>query len=201
MATQTLNRSQAERNSAGPTDLELVALAKVDSRGFEPLFDRYWESVLRYCMVRLHDWQLAEDSASQAFINAHSHLQAFHGVDESSFRCWLFAIARNTVRDTQRVAGRHPTTQLDEAETLVDSGWSLEDAAIEAERGRQLQWLLSGLPPEHRQLIELRAAGLTAAEIGLVLGKSEVAVRQAQSRLIRSLRTKFDESDGDWVDG
>ncbi|MEZ4506701.1 MAG: sigma factor-like helix-turn-helix DNA-binding protein [Thermomicrobiales bacterium] len=60
---------------------------------------------------------------------------------------------------------------------------------------RLLQQLLHGLPDEQRQLIELRAAGLTAAEIGVVLGKSETAVRQAQSRLIRSLlRAQFDVS-------
>ncbi|MEZ4530338.1 MAG: hypothetical protein R2855_04830 [Thermomicrobiales bacterium] len=40
---------------------------------------------------------------------------------------------------------------------------------------------------------------MTAAEIGVVLGKSETAVRQAQSRLIRSLRARFDVSSADGV--
>jgi RNA polymerase sigma-70 factor (ECF subfamily) len=194
MAMLTLNRPRTGRTEDEPSDLALVARARVDVRGFEALFDRYWESVLRFCLVRLNDWHLAEDSASQAFINAYAHLNAFHGSDDSSFRCWLFAIARNTVRDTQRSMYRHPTAQLREAETLIDPTRSLEEAALESERRRQLQALLAGLSEEHRQLIELRAAGLTAAEIGVVLGKSEAAIRQAQSRLIRSLRTSV--SDG-----
>lgn len=193
---QTLNRPRFGRVDAEPSDLALVEQARLDGCRFEPLFDRYWEPVLRFCMVRLNDWQLAEDAASQAFINAHAHLHAFHGEDDSSFRCWLFAIARNTVRDAQRTAYRHPTTQLSQAERIADPAGSLEEKALDAERGRQLQQLFSGLPEEHRQLIELRAAGLTPAEIGVVLGKSEVAVRQAQSRLIRSLRAKFGATDG-----
>ncbi|MEZ4532323.1 MAG: sigma-70 family RNA polymerase sigma factor [Thermomicrobiales bacterium] len=74
------------------------------------------------------------------------------------------------------------------------SGKVPEDAALDSDQNRLLQQLLHGLPDEQRQLIELRAAGLTAAEIGVVLGKSETAVRQAQSRLIRSLRAQFDVS-------
>lgn len=189
----TYDRRRVAAANADQSDIALVAQARYDSRGFEPLFDRYWEPVLRYCLVRLNDWQLAEDSASQAFINAHAHLHHFHGEDDSSFRCWLFAIARNTVRDTQRTVYRHPTSQLSEALEVADPSRSLEESALDAERSRQLQQILARLPDEHRQLIELRAGGLTAAEIGVVVGKSETAVRQAQSRLIRSLRAQFAE--------
>lgn len=192
----TLNRMQARWAGPGESDIALVSQAIVDPRAFELLFDRYWEPVFRYCLVRLHDWQLAEDAASQTFIKMHAHLLRFVGTDDSAFRCWMFAIARNTVHDVQRTTYRHRSTQLSEAESLADSGISPEDAALEAERSRQLQQILSTLPDEHRQLIELRAAGLTAAEIGIVLGKSEAAVRQAQSRLIRSLRSQFAELPG-----
>lgn len=192
----TLNRMQARWAGPGESDIALVSQAIVDPRAFEQLFDRYWEPVFRYCLVRLHDWQLAEDAASQTFIKMHAHLLRFVGTDDSAFRCWMFAIARNTVHDVQRTTYRHRSTQLSEAESLADSGISPEDAALEAERSRQLQQILSTLPDEHRQLIELRAAGLTAAEIGIVLGKSEAAVRQAQSRLIRSLRSQFAELPG-----
>lgn len=187
----TLSRPRPNRAEFDQSDGALVDQARLDSRRFEALFDRYWEPVLRFCLVRLNDWQLAEDAASQAFINAHRNLHMFQGVDESSFRCWLFAIARNTVRDAHRATYRHPTFPLSEAEEVVDPTESPEDAALDAERNRMLQQILHELPEDQRQLIELRAAGLTAAEIGAVLGKSEAAVRQAQSRLIRSLRAQF----------
>lgn len=193
---QTLIRSRTEQAQESQSDSVLVTRAKVDPRAFETLFDRYWESVLRYCLVRLNDWQLAEDAASQAFINAHKKLHTFHGADESSFRCWLFAIARNTVRDAHRTSYRHPMFHLSEAEAIADPSMSPEETALDSERNRLLQQILRGLPEEQRQLIELRAAGLTAAEIGIVLGKTEVAVRQAQSRLIRSLRCQFADSEG-----
>lgn len=192
----TLDRRRDEQTDTDQRDIALVERAQFDTRAFEALFDRYWEPVLRFCLVRLRDWQLAEDSASQTFINAHAHLHAFHGTNDSSFRCWLFAIARNIVRDTQRITYRHPTTPLHDSLELIDPARSPEESALETDRAHQLQRLLQGLPEEHRQLIELRAAGLTAAEIGRVLGKSETAVRQAQSRLIRSLRQQCSPSDG-----
>src|SRR5690349_14093701 len=169
MAMLTLNRPRSGRAGNELTDLVLVERAREDPRAFAPIFDRYWESVLRFCLVRLSDWQLAEDSASQAFINAHRNLHAFHGQDDSSFRCWLFAIARNTVRDTQRTSFRHKAFPLDEAIELADPSRSLEEMALDADRRHQLQVILSRLSAEQRQLIELRAAGLTAAEIGVVL--------------------------------
>ena len=131
----TLNRPRTGRAGEERSDIALVDAAKRDSREFEPIFDRYWEPVLRFCIVRLDDWQLAEDSASQAFINAHAHLHSFHGRDDSSFRCWLFAIARNTVRDTQRSMYRHPTSPLDDAMSLTDPARSLEEIALDSERG------------------------------------------------------------------
>jgi RNA polymerase sigma factor (sigma-70 family) len=78
---------------------------------------------------------------------------------------------------------------------LADPGFSLEELAIIAERQERLRGLLDALPPLQQEMIELRSAGLSAAEIGVVLGKSEAAVRQAQSRLIRSLRAELAESD------
>jgi RNA polymerase sigma-70 factor (ECF subfamily) len=189
----TLNRMQARWAGPGEGDIALVSQAIDDPRAFELLFDRYWDPVFRYCLVRLSDWQLAEDAASQTFIKMHAHLSRFSGSDDSAFRCWMFTIARNTVHDVQRATYRHRSTRLSDAESFADLGISPEDAALEAERSRLLQQVLSTLPDEHRQLIELRAAGLTAAEIGMVLGKSEAAVRQAQSRLIRSLRSQFAE--------
>ncbi|MBX3069287.1 MAG: sigma-70 family RNA polymerase sigma factor [Thermomicrobiales bacterium] len=167
-----------------------------DPAHFERLFDRYWDAVFRYCYVRLSDWHLAEDTASQTFLHALAGFPSFRGgADEMAFRCWLFAIARTTVAGVHRGAYRQQSTALDQAAGLADPGFSLEELTIIAERQERLRGLLDALPPLQQEMIELRSAGLSAAEIGVVLGKSEAAVRQAQSRLIRSLRAEFTESD------
>lgn len=48
--------------------------------------------------------------------------------------------------------------------------------------------MLALLPPDRRRVCELRFAGLTDREIAGILGKSEGAVRTAQSRAMAQLR-------------
>ena len=64
----------------------------------------------------------------------------------------------------------------------------LNSMVIAAEEHAQLLWLMSQLTNDQRELLELRLAGLSAAEIGRVLGRSPEAVRKAQSRTVYSLR-------------
>ena len=48
--------------------------------------------------------------------------------------------------------------------------------------------MLADIPPNQRDIIELRLAGLTTAEVGEVLGMSRGAVKTAQSRAYKRLR-------------
>ena len=78
-----LRRNSAQRPEArispgtGMDDVALVAAARGDPHDFAPLFLRYWDSVLRYCTVRLHDHHDAEDAASQVFVDAYAGLHRF----------------------------------------------------------------------------------------------------------------------------
>ncbi len=173
------------------SDLALVDRARQNSAAFELLFERYWDRVFRYCYVKTSDWHLAEDLASQTFLNALAGLSRFQGANESAFRCWLFAIARNVVTESHRYRFRHPTAQLLATDSLLSREPSLEDETIDQERFDELLRLVDVLPADQRELIELRAAGLKSAEIARILGKSDVAVRQAQSRIVRSLRDQM----------
>ena len=64
-----------------------------------------------------------------------------------------------------------------------------EEASINAEERRALREHLSQLPPVQRDALALRyAAGLTASEIGAVIGKSEEATQKLMSRAIARLK-------------
>ena len=65
---------------------------------------------------------------------------------------------------------------------------SPEDHAIAIEQERSLHAALDELPARERQVVELRLAGLTGAEIGKVLGCRTGAVGIAQFRAVRKLR-------------
>jgi DNA-directed RNA polymerase specialized sigma24 family protein len=52
--------------------------------------------------------------------------------------------------------------------------------------------LLAQLPPDQRQILELRLAGLTGPEIAAALGRSLGAVKIAQVRAFARLRATLD---------
>jgi DNA-binding NarL/FixJ family response regulator len=59
----------------------------------------------------------------------------------------------------------------------------------------------SQLPPDQRQILELRLAGLTGPEIAAALGRSLGAVKIAQVRAFARLRATLDSASADVTEG
>jgi RNA polymerase sigma-70 factor (ECF subfamily) len=178
--------------SSPPTavsDALLVVRAQRDPAAFAALYDTYFDAVYRYCYHRLGNWDAAEDAASLVFTNALAALPRFRIDNRSgSFRSWLFCIAHNVVANQYRATSLRPVVPLTEADDVVDAAPSPEEAALTAEASRSVHAALRQLPPEQRQVLELRLAGLTDAEISQVLGRSRGAVRTAQYRILLRIR-------------
>ena len=168
------------------SDGELVRRAQRHASEFGPLYLRYRDRVLRYCLYRLGDLAEAEDATSTVFVNALRGISAVH--DDTSFRPWLFRIAHNEVADRHKRRARRAETGLAAAGDLADPGPSPEEAAVAAEAVGRLRILLGGLPPRERAVLELRLADLTTAEIAAVLGTTEGSVWTAQSRGLAKVR-------------
>ncbi|MCC6790726.1 MAG: sigma-70 family RNA polymerase sigma factor, partial [Thermomicrobiales bacterium] len=77
----------------------------------------------------------------------------------------------------------------DDALEVPDRGQSPEEAAITMEARATVNTLLAALPTDQRNVLELRLAGLTSKEIGVVLGKQANAIDQLQYRAMTRLRT------------
>ena len=171
------------------TDALLVARAQRDPAAFAPLYEAYFEAVYRYCYHRLGSWEAAEDAASVVFTNARAALPRFRSDRQGgSFRSWLFVIAHNVVANVHRDVGVRPVVALSEADHVLDADPSPEEAAVTAETSRSVRAMLEHLPPDQRQVLELRLAGLTDLEIGRVLGRTRGAIRTAQYRAVIRLR-------------
>ena len=182
------SRPRAQTDLPEPLgDPVLVIAARDDLLAFAPLYERYRDAVLRYCFYCLGDWDEAADAAQQVFANAMAALPRFTDRGDS-FRPWLFRIAHNEVCTRQGQRARRPQSQLHDAADAVDPAPSPEDLAISADDHQRLRAMLAHLPPDRRRVCELRFAGLTDREIAGILGKSEGAVRTAQSRAIAQLR-------------
>ena len=170
----------------GLAQRELVKLAKQrDSAAWSTIYAQHYDSVFRYLFGRIGRKEEAEDLASQVF------LEALRSIDSYADRgkplaAWLFGIARNLANNQFRSTRRHgETDSLDEAD--VEDG----TAVIGDLRAESLDLIagINELTKEQRETLVLRFyVGLSAKEVGLVIGKTEQAVYALQVRALAALR-------------
>jgi RNA polymerase sigma-70 factor (ECF subfamily) len=150
--------------------------------------------VYSYAYYELGDHHEAEDATERTFLLALTNLGRFEeraqpadGEGASTFRVWLFRIARNVVANMRRTRRRRPEAPL-EAAALVHDPLDVEkDAAARAEAAGA--WAAVGrLPGDRRRAVVLRFVDeMSTAEIAGVLGKTEGAVRVLIHRALRSV--------------
>jgi RNA polymerase sigma-70 factor (ECF subfamily) len=170
----------------------LVARAKEDPAAFGALYERYLGSVYNYVYYRVGNVAEAEDLTARVFYQALTHVAGY--VDRGApFVAWLYRIAHNLVANWYRDQHNRRTFSLDGPVQLPeapDEGGDVHSQAAGHEDVRELRAALSRLPADRQQLIMLKyVAGLSNAEIGATIGKSEGAVKALLHRTLLSLRT------------
>src|SRR5262249_20658606 len=89
----------------------------------------------------------------------------------------------NTIRDDRRTRKWHvPIPEL-----RHDPRPGPEEEAVRADDRERLHALLATLPDDQREVVELRLAGYTGAEIARLLGRSPEAGRKAQERVLKGM--------------
>lgn len=177
-------------------DRPAVEAAKRDADAFEPLYRKYVAQIYSLALYETRDPHTAEDVTEQTFLRALASLQTFREQgkgEESTFRVWLFTIARNVISNLRRTRKRRPDAPLEAALDLAapdDTATAAEDR-VEAQRA----WdAVMELPDERRQALVLRFINeLSAREIGAIMGKSEGAVRVLIHRALTSVRRSLAE--------
>lgn len=171
---------------ASDPDLGDVRAAQADRAAFGALYRRYLDRVYGYAFYLLGDHHDAEDATERTFLAALDAIGRFRD-EGATFRSWLFRIAHNQVANALRSRSRRRTSPLDGvADPIADADPARDaDAAHDARRVRAA---LAELSEDRRQVVVLRFVnGLSAREIGAVLGRSEGAVRVLQHRALREL--------------
>jgi RNA polymerase sigma-70 factor (ECF subfamily) len=154
---------------------------------FGILYDRYLTKVYSYCYRLLGEREAAQDANSIVFTKALAGLPIYHqGTAVGCFRGWLFAIAHNVITDELRA--RRGTESLDAVEWMLDPSPSPEEQAIAASERHAVQALLPRLSADQRHVVALRLSGLTAAEIGEVLGRPRNAIDGIHHRALLRLQ-------------
>ena len=163
------------------SDGELVERAQAGERdAFAELYDRYFERVYDFLTRMMRSRSEAEDVTQDTFIRAMNSLGKLDNA--SSFKSWLFTIARNTALNRLERSGRSrpmPVVGEDSGETLdlyiVDSDrLGNPQDAVQAEEMASLVWeAASGLNPKQYSLLDLHVRqGLDSGDIAEVLNVS-----------------------------
>ena len=187
---------------AGLTEVDVEAMVRDARAGsahaLGQLYDTYRDRVARFATGRLGDAEKAEDVRSETFEAVLRNLGSYKpGTD---FEAWLFTIAHRRVADHFRRRSRRPEVALDETHPTYRGGRhdlpgrlpavaGPEEAVLAAERRAEVAGAFRRLRADQQEILALRVlGGLSATQVGEVLGKSEGAVRVAQHRALRSLR-------------
>jgi RNA polymerase sigma-70 factor (ECF subfamily) len=183
-------------------DTELVEHAvQGDPAATSTLFELIRPGVVRYCRAHLGrtggSYTTADDVAQEALLAVLSALPRFRDQGRP-FVAFAYGIAAHKIADAQRAAGRHLAAPVATVPDHPDGRPGPEQQAVESDQARRLSRLLRHLPDLSREIVVLRVAvGLSAEEVGVMLGMSAGAVRVAQSRALAQLRTvaptMFDE--------
>ena len=183
-------RQRATRGSVVPLDRDrpLVEAARRDPAQFDALYRKYLARVYAFALYELADHHAAEDATERTFLRALAALPRFReqarpedGPEASTFRVWLFRIARNVIANERRARQRRPAASLDLA---LGAGLAIADpvdiegqAAAREEAGEALR-AVRMLPDDRRRALLLRFVDeMSTAEIAAVLDRSEGAVR------------------------
>ena len=187
-------RSSHEEGSASAVppldDASVDAARRGAPSSWEAAYLAYGRALMGYLMVRLDNQDDAADALSETFTRAIDRASSFRG-DAYGFRAWLFTIARNVSTDQHRRRARvivipEPTDEEDRSQP------SSEDLAVLHEDVTLLRKGFGCLSPADQEVLWLRVcSGLSAVDVGEVLGKRAGAVRMHQMRALEALRRKL----------
>ncbi|MCX6054814.1 MAG: sigma-70 family RNA polymerase sigma factor [Chloroflexi bacterium] len=176
------------------TDDNAVVLAcRGDSEAFSFLYEKNVKRIYNYIYYRIGTTSDAEDITSRVFYRAFGHIHSYveKGVP---FSAWLYRIAHNLIANWHRDNQRRKEVPLDDH---VDLPQKSDQPERWLEKNQETELLLKGIrkvSADRQQLILLKyLENLSNAEIALIMGRSEGAIKSLYHRALISLREEMEK--------
>lgn len=168
---------------------KIIMAAKSDRKFFQPLYDRYYASILRFVYSRMENLADAQDITQQAFLQAMVALEKFEfrGVPFSS---WLYKIALNEVNQYYRKTKASFFVEINEngLNELIEETEKLDQEEAEI----KLMNAMKQLNPDEIELIRLRYFDKKSfKEIAEILSMNDAAAKMRIYRILEKIKQHF----------
>lgn len=184
-------------------DHELVADAQAGCpHALDRLIRAVRPLVLKYCRARLATYagglDIADDVAQETCVAIMRGLPNYRRQGNAPFTAFVYAIAAHKVADAQR-SYRRAAVPVEEMPDQTEPSPTPEERVIAAVDRRLANQLLDRLPVRMREVLVLRALGMSAEVVGQHLDMTANAVRVTQHRASGKLRRLITQSDQEEV--
>ena len=180
-----VTRESRECSAVSPPEDELVSrVLRGEEAAFTEIVALFQNRLFNFVRSRVRNRELAEDITQEVFVKAYYNLDRLR--DPARFKCWLFSIAHNHLRDLAR-RRKIETVDTEESgiEHYVDKATpqSVDDRERTAAMVRAA---LSRLKPEQREILVLcDIEGMAYKEISQAMG---IPLGTVQSRIFYARR-------------
>jgi RNA polymerase sigma-70 factor (ECF subfamily) len=140
------------------------------------------------------------DLVQESFLEAQRLLDRFTGSNAGEFRAWLRSVLLNKLSDFhrryqrshKRQAGRELAADQAAVATVATPATTPSGAAHRAEEAAAVAQAMAQLPSDYQLVIRLRTwEGLSFAEVGARLDRTEAAARMLWGRAVDRLRVEL----------
>lgn len=162
-----------------------------DQEAFGQLYEKYVGRIFNYIYYRTGNSHDAEDLTARVFMRAMRHIVNYRhrGLP---FSAWLYRIAHNLVANWHRDNSRRKEIPLEDGVFSIIHGEHPEQELLHSEDQERLMRVVRNLPDERQQLVILKFVDhLSNAEIGLIMGKTEGAIKSLYHRTLLALRDEL----------
>lgn len=168
---------------------KLIRAAQQDPRQFAPLYNSYFERIVRFVYHRVEDKELAFEITSQVFYKALENIKKYKPMGVP-FSAWLFRIAGNELNQLYRKNKLQRTVSIDE-EGIRGLKVDLEESDP-AESDSQLFEALQTLSEEDMEIINMRFFEKRSfKEICEILEMKESACKMKVYRILEKLKAQL----------
>ncbi|SFF97235.1 RNA polymerase sigma-70 factor, ECF subfamily [Halobacillus alkaliphilus] len=159
------------------------------------LIEAYYKEIFAYVYKQMYDKETAKDVTQEIFISMLKSLYRYDG--RSSFRTWLYMVAKSRVIDHYRSKQFKEATQgvSAEEEQIEDKSDFTERLATRAEAERALK-LLESCAPEEERIVRMKLLGERtfpdiSAETGLTLSTIKTKYYRTLKFVKKALKEEY----------